>query len=91
MQNERFRRSWTGRITSSAGYSVRVGSRTGVDYYRDESRRLRIDSELMVRSSGEILIMASSIPDGDGSRGLVLARVVRALAFDGLSVVVVTA
>lgn len=89
MQNEAFHRSWTGRITSSTGYSVRVGGPTGVDY-RDEGRRLRIDSELMVRSSGEILIFASSIPDDDGSRDLVVARVVRALAFDGLSVVVKT-
>lgn len=89
MTDETFRRSWTGRIFSSLGYSIRVGGRTGIDY-RDENQRLHIDSELMVRSSDEIVVIANSIPGDSRNRDLVLARVVKALSFDGLSVVVET-
>lgn len=62
--DETFRRSWTGRIVSSAGYSVRVGGRTGVDH-RDEVRRLHIDSELMAHPYVQMNFETRSVPKGD--------------------------
>lgn len=50
-------------MTSSEGYAIRVGSRTGIDY-RDHLGSLRIDSEAMVGADDvEVIVYTGSIPD----------------------------
>jgi hypothetical protein len=83
---ETFRRSLRGTVHSSDHSSVRVQGRTGVRY-RDASRRLVVDSELMAVGYDEIVVYERSIPD-DGQRDMLLGRIVKALEFDGLRVIV---
>lgn len=80
---EHFKKSWRGWIRSSAGYSVRVGSRTRIDY-RDSSGQIRIDSEAMSDPWFEIVVYSGSIPDTpDRPRAQVLDRLRRAFEFAG--------
>jgi hypothetical protein len=82
---EVFKKSWlTGWTRSSAGYSVRVGSRTGI-MYRDQSGELRIDSEAMAGPELEVVVYVGSIPDDDPERlrAEVLERLKRVFAYRG--------
>ncbi len=74
-------RGW---ITSSDGFSIRVGSRTGIDY-RDDSGSLRIDSEAMSGTKDlEVVVYSGSIPDTpERSRFEVLDRLHRAFQSQG--------
>lgn len=83
---ERFRETWRGRVISSYGYSVEVLGRTGIEY-RLRNVRLRIDSEVMVAPSREIVVYVGRIPLEGAERDEVVSRVARALAFAGWVVV----
>ena len=81
---ETFRTTWRGWVASSEGYSVRVGSRTGIDY-RDDRGSLRIDSERMSEPSNEVVIYSGSIPDtATRPRAEVLERLGKAFQHAGL-------
>ena len=80
---ESFKKSWRGWITSSEGYSLRVGSRTGIDW-RDAHGILRIDSEVMSKPWNEIVVYTGSIPDTpERPRSEVLERLRRSFEFMG--------
>ena len=80
---ESFKKSWRGWVTSSEGYSLRVGSRTGIDY-RDDQGSLRIDAEAMNTPDSEVVVYTGSIPDtAERPRAQVLERLRRAFAFRG--------
>lgn len=81
--SERFKKSWRGWITSTEGYSFRVGSRTGIDY-QDAAGELRIDSEVMSGPGSEVVVYTGSIPDRpERPRAQVLDRLRRAFEFMG--------
>ena len=83
--HETFKHSWRGWVTSSEGYSVRVGSRTGIDY-RDDRGSLRIDSEVMSKPSNEVVVYTGSIPDtAERPRAEVVERLGRAFQYTGLA------
>lgn len=80
---ELFKKSWRGWVTSSEGYSLRVGSRTGIDW-RDARGTLRIDSEVMSEPPTEVVVYTGSIPDSpERPRAEVLARLGRAFDYLG--------
>lgn len=82
---EKFRRQRIrGWIKSSEGYSLRVGSRTGIDY-RDHLGSLRIDSEAMADPKNlEVVVYTGSIPDTpERPRAEVLDHLHRAFKFVG--------
>ena len=81
--SERFKKSWRGWIRSTDGYSLRVGSRTGIDY-QDLNGSIRIDFEAMSDSSLEVVVYTGSIPDTEERpRAQVLDRLRRAFEFAG--------
>ena len=85
--DEKFRSTWRGWIRSSEGYSLRVGSRTGIDY-TDAHGELRIDSERMSKPPDQFVVYSGSIPDtADRPRAEVLDRLRRAFAWCGLQLV----
>lgn len=77
-------KSWFGGWTqSSAGYSVRVGSRTGITY-RDPRGEIRIDSEAMSGPGLEVVVYVLSIPDEPARpRADVVAHLRRVFEFRG--------
>jgi hypothetical protein len=80
---ERFKKTWRGWVHSSDRFSVRVGSRTGIDY-RDEHGQIRIDSERMADPWSEVVVYTGSIPDtADRPRAEVLDRLARVFEFAG--------
>lgn len=83
---ESFRRTFSGCIKSSAGYSVQMEGRTTLRY-RDESGEMILDAELLGPGEFDIALFLSSIPDRPGRpRDLVAGRVVKAFAAEGISV-----
>lgn len=82
--SERFKRSrWRRRIESSAGYSVRLAGRTGVEY-RDSLGELRVDAEVMAEPGIHAIVYEQSVPDSpDRPKELVLGRLENAFAFAG--------
>lgn len=81
---ETFKTTWHGWSKSSEGYSLRVGSRTGIDY-RDDRGSLRIDSEVMSDPSNEVVVYTGSIPDtAHRPRAEVLERLGKAFQHAGL-------
>ena len=82
--SERFKKSWSGWIRSSDGYSIRVGSRTGIDY-RDGLGELHISSEVMASPSNKVVVYTRSIPDtAERPQAEVMGRLQRAFTFGGL-------
>jgi hypothetical protein len=82
-EGEAFHKSWRGWISSSEGYAIRVGSRTGIDY-RDDRGQIRIDSERMSSPWHEVVVYTASIPDvPERPRAEVADRLARAFAFAG--------
>ena len=82
--SERFKKSWRGCVRSTEGYSVRVGSRTGIDY-QDSDGRIRIDSEAMSDPWFEVVVYTGSIADTqERPRAQVFDRLRRAFEFAGL-------
>ncbi|HEX2177359.1 MAG TPA: hypothetical protein VHG70_15755 [Nocardioidaceae bacterium] len=59
--SEHFKQSWGGWISSSQGYAIRVGRRTGIDY-RDPDGRIRIDAEAMSDTWYDVVVYTGSIP-----------------------------
>lgn len=59
---ESFKTSWRGWVRSSEGYSLRVGSRTGI-HWRDVHGTLQIESEVMSDPTNEVVVYTGSIPD----------------------------
>ena len=85
---ETFEKNRRGCIRSSAGYSVRVAGRAGIDY-ADEAGGIRISSEAMSSPWNQIVVYTRSIPDTpERGRAEVLERVRRALAFAGFDLLV---
>jgi hypothetical protein len=79
---ESFKKSWRGWLKSSEGYSLRVGSRTGIDWRALGA--LRIDSEVMSEPLHEVVVHTGSIPDTvERPRAEVLERLRRAFDYMG--------
>lgn len=86
--DETFHKDRRGCIRSSAGYSVRVAGRAGIEY-QDEAGGLRISSEAMSSPWNQIVVYSRSIPDTpERHRADVLERLRRALGFAGFDLVV---
>jgi hypothetical protein len=81
---ETLRTTWRGWVKSSEGYSLRVGSRTGIDY-RDDRGSFHIDSEVMSEPFNEVVVYTGSIPDTpERPQSEVLARLSKAFQHAGL-------
>lgn len=82
-EDERFKKSWRGWVTSSEGYSARFVGRTGIQW-RDSLGELRIDGEWMSKPWNEMVVYAGSIPDTpERPRALVVERLHRIFEYRG--------
>lgn len=83
MNEERFRKSVGGAITSSRGFRVRVVGRLEVRY-QDDGGEVRIDAERMPGRKVGVTLFADSIPERPSrTRAEVVADVRRAFDFAG--------
>jgi hypothetical protein len=74
---ETFKTSWRGWITSSDNYSIRLGSRTGIQW-RDSLGEMHIAAERMAGPPDEFVVYSGSIPDAaERPRAQVLERLSR--------------